>query len=150
MGRILGLDYGSKTVGVAVTDPLRLTAGPVDTLCRKEENKLRRTLAAIEAYVRQYEVDRIVLGFPLNMDGSMSERAEKTLLFRDMLVKRTGLPVILQNEQLTTVEADEVLREMGVPRAERKNYIDRIAAAVILKDYLGSERKRSDVGTDCV
>ena len=96
--RILGLDYGSKTVGVAVCDPLGMTAQGVETITRKEENKLRKTLARIEALVEEYQVETIVLGYPKNMDDSIGERAQKTEEFRDMLVRRTGLPVVLWDE----------------------------------------------------
>ena len=104
--RLLGLDYGSKTVGVAVTDPLGYTAQPLETITRKEENKLRRTLARIEELVKEYSVEKIVLGLPVNMDGSKGERAELALRFKEMLERRTGLEVIMQDERLTTVAAD--------------------------------------------
>lgn len=134
--RIMGLDYGSKTVGVAITDPLGMTAQPLETITRKSENKLRRTLARIEEIVREKNVREIVLGLPLNMDGTGGERAEKTLEFRDMLERRLKIEVRMQDERLTTVEADEILNEMDIPRNERKNYIDKIAASIILRDYL--------------
>ena len=136
--RILGLDYGSKTVGVAVCDPLGITAQGVETITRKDEGKLRRTLARIEALIAEYEVETIVLGYPLNMDDSVGERARKTEEFRDMLVRRTGLPVILWDERLTTVEADRTLIEAGVRRENRKQYLDGIAAVFILQGYLDS------------
>lgn len=135
--RILGLDYGSVTVGVAVNDALGLTVQPVETIVRKEENKLRRTCARIEELIREYGISMLVLGLPLNMDGSEGERAEKARIFGDMLARRTGLPVVYQDERLTTVEADEILAESDVPRSERKTYIDQIAAVLILEDYLG-------------
>lgn len=136
--RILGLDYGSKTVGVAVCDALGLTAQPVETITRKEENKLRKTLARIEALIAEYEIETIVLGYPKNMDDSIGERAKKTEEFRDMLIRRTGLPVVLWDERLTTIEANEILIESGVRREDRKKVIDKIAAALILESYLGS------------
>ena len=129
--RILGLDYGSKTVGVAVSDPLGLTAQKVETIWRKQENKLRRTLARIE-------VEKIVLGFPKNMNNTVGERAEKALEFGEMLKKRTGLEVIMWDERLTTVEADRTLIEAGVRRENRKQYLDGIAAVFILQGYLDS------------
>ncbi len=101
--RILGLDYGSKTVGVAVSDPLKITAQTVETIVRKEENKLRKTLARIEELVKEYEVESIVLGLPKNMNNSLGDRAEKTMEFRSMVERRTGLPVVLWDERLTTV-----------------------------------------------
>ncbi len=136
--RILGLDYGSKTVGVAVCDPLGMTAQGVETITRKEENKLRKTLARIEALVEEYQVETIVLGYPKNMDDSIGERALKTEEFRNMLVRRTGLPVVLWDERLTTIEANEILIESGVRREDRKKVIDKIAATLILQSYLGS------------
>ena len=131
--RILGLDFGSKTVGVAMSDPLGITAQGVETITRREENKLRRTLARIEELSREYEVETIILGYPINMDGSAGERARKTEEFRDMLVRRTGLPVILWDERLTTIEANDILIESGVPREDRKSVIDKIAAVLILR-----------------
>ena len=102
--RILGLDYGSKTVGVAVSDPLGLTAQGVETIWRKQENKLRQTLARIEELISEYQVERIVLGYPKNMNNTIGERAEKSLEFQQMLERRTGLPVIMWDERLTTVD----------------------------------------------
>ena len=136
MGRILGLDYGKKTVGVAVTDELGITVQNLETICRTEEKKLRKTLSRIQELVQELEVSEIVLGLPLNMDGTRGERAEKTLAFKEKVEARTGLRVHLQNEQLTTVEADEVLEESGVPREKRKEVIDQIAANFILQDFL--------------
>lgn len=104
--RILGLDYGSKTVGVAVSDPLGLTAQRLDTIWRKQENKLRQTLASIEALTKEYDVERIVVGYPKNMNNTVGERAEKALEFGEMLKRRTGLEVVMWDERLTTVEAD--------------------------------------------
>lgn len=136
--RILGLDYGSKTVGVAVSDPLGLTAQKVETIWRKQENKLRRTLARIEELIAEYEVEKIVLGFPKNMNNTVGERAEKALEFGEMLKKRTGLEIIMWDERLTTVEADRTLIEAGVRRENRKQYLDGIAAVFILQGYLDS------------
>lgn len=130
------MDYGSKTVGVAVSDALGLTAQPVETITRKEENKLRRTLARIQELVQEYGAERIVLGLPKNMNDSIGERAEKTLEFKEMVEKRTGLPVIMWDERLTTWSADLVLQESGVRREDRKTYIDQIAAVFILRGYL--------------
>ena len=128
--RMLGLDYGSRTVGVAVSDSLGITAHGVETITRKEENKLRRTLARIEQLLQEYKIEMIVLGYPKNMDDSIGDRAKKTEEFRDMLVRRTGLPVILWDERLTTMEANEILMESGVRRENRKSVIDKIAAVL--------------------
>lgn len=134
----MGLDYGTKTVGVAVSDGLSLTAQGVETIERKEENKLRRTLARIEELVKEYGVEKIVLGFPKHMNNDIGERAEKTMEFRDMLLRRTGLEVELWDERLTTVAAERVLMESKVRRENRKKYIDKIAAVFILQGYLDS------------
>ena len=134
--RILGLDYGSKTVGVAVSDPLGITAQGVSTIWRKQENKLRQTLAQIEKLVGDYQVERIVLGYPKNMNNTVGERALKSLEFREMLERRTGLPVIMWDERLTTVEANRTLMESGVRRENRKQYLDELAAIFILQSYL--------------
>ena len=138
MMRILGLDYGSKTVGVAVSDPLGLTAQAVETIWRKQENKLRRTLARIEELIEEYQVDRIVLGYPKNMNNTVGERAEKSLEFQEILEKRTGLPVLMWAERLTSVEANRTLMEAGVRRENRKQYMDELAAVFILQGYLDS------------
>lgn len=136
--RIMGLDYGSKTVGVAISDPLCITAQGIETIDRKEENKLRKTLARIEELAKEYEVDRIVLGFPKNMNNTIGDRAEKTLEFKEMLERRTGLSVIMWDERLTTVEAERTLIESKVRRENRKKYVDKIAAVFILQGYLDS------------
>lgn len=134
--RIMGLDFGSKTVGVSISDPLLLTAQGVDIIRRKSPSKLRQTLAAIEALVQEYEVDRIVLGFPKHMNNTEGERCQKTLEFKEMLERRTGLEVILWDERLTTVSADRTMMESGVRREDRKQYVDKIASVFILQSYL--------------
>lgn len=136
--RIMGLDFGSKTVGVAVSDALLITAQGVETIQRKSPGKLRQTLARIEALIGEYQVDRIVLGFPKNMNNTEGERCEKTLEFKEMLERRCGLEVILWDERLTTVAADRSLMEGGVRREDRKSYVDKIAAVFILQGYLDS------------
>ena len=136
--RILGLDYGSKTVGVAVSDPLGLTAQSVETIWRKQENKLRQTLARIEELAAEYQAEKLVLGLPKNMNNTIGERAEKTLEFREMLERRTGLPVVMWDERLTTVEAERTLMEASVRRENRKQYLDQLAAVFILQGYLDS------------
>ena len=136
--RILGLDYGSKTVGVAVSDPLGLTAQRLDTIWRKQENKLRQTLARIKELVDEYQAEQIVLGYPKNMNNTVGERAEKALEFKEMLERRIGIPVIMWDERLTTVEADRTLIEAGVRRENRKQYLDGLAAVFILQGYLDS------------
>ena len=133
---LLGLDYGSRTVGVAVSDRLGLTAQPVETITRTSENKLRRTLARIEELIDQYQVTGIVLGLPKNMNNTEGERVMRTLEFKDKLEARTGLPVTLWDERLTTAAAERTLIEAGVRRENRKDYLDKIAAVFILQGYL--------------
>ena len=134
--RILGLDFGSKTVGVAVSDALLITAQGVEIIRRKAPTKLRQTLARIEQLVSEYEVEKIVLGYPKNMNSTEGERCEKTKEFKEMLEKRCGLPVILWDERLTTVAADRSMMETGIRRENRKEYVDEIAAIFILQGYL--------------
>lgn len=138
MIRILGLDFGSKTVGVAVSDPLGYTAQGVEIIRRTSENKLRKTLARIEELVKEYQVTEIVLGYPKNMNNTVGERAEKSLAFKEMLERRTGLPVVMWDERLTTVAAQRTLIEGGIRRENRKEYVDMIAAEYILQGYLDS------------
>ena len=134
--RIIGLDFGSKTVGVAVSDELLITAQGIEIVRRKSENKLRQTLARIEELIKEYNVEKIVLGFPKNMNNSEGERCEKTLEFKEMLERRTGLTVELWDERLTTVAADNLMMEAGIRRENRKAYADQIAASFILQRYL--------------
>ena len=134
--RIMGLDYGSKTVGVAVSDALGLTAQGIEIVRRKSENKLRQTLARIEEIAKEYGVEKIVLGFPKHMNNDIGERAEKSLEFKEMLERRTGLPVVMWDERLTTVEADRTMMETGIRRENRKEYVDMIAAVFFLQGYL--------------
>lgn len=137
--RIMGLDFGSKTVGVAISDSLHITAQGIEIIRRTSENKLRQTLARIEALIKEYEVGTIVLGFPKNMNNTIGDRAEKSLAFKDMLEKRTGLPVVMWDERLTTVEANRTLMESRVRREDRKKYVDQLAAVYILQGYLDCE-----------
>lgn len=136
--RIMGLDLGTKTIGVAISDALLITAQPIETITRKDPDKLRKSLARIEELIQQNDVELIILGYPKNMDDSIGERAQFSEMFKEKLERRTGLEVILWDERLTTVAADEVLMESGVRRENRKKYIDQIAAQFILQEYLDS------------
>ncbi|MCR4961468.1 MAG: Holliday junction resolvase RuvX [Lachnospiraceae bacterium] len=140
--RIMGLDFGSKTVGVAMSDPLLMTAQSLEIIRRKEENKLRKTLARIEELIVEYEVGEIVLGLPLNMDDSEGDRAALSRQFKEMLERRTGLNVVMWDERLTTVEADEIMNEAGIKGKDRKEYVDMIAAQIILEGYLEYGRNK--------
>ncbi len=139
--RIIGLDYGSKTVGVAVSDPLLLTAQGVEIIRREQENKLRRTYARIEELIAGYgDVELIVLGYPKNMNDSIGDRALKTESFKADLERRTGIPVVLWDERLTTVAAQKTMMEIGIRREHRDEYVDEIAAMLILQGYLDYKR----------
>lgn len=139
MMKIMGLDYGSKTIGVAISDPLGLTAQGIEIIRREDENKLRKSLRRIEELVSEYQVEEIVLGFPKNMNNTIGERAQKSLELKEMLERRCGLPVIMWDERLTTVEANRTLMESGVRRENRSKYVDMIAAVFILQGYLDAK-----------
>lgn len=132
----MGLDYGSKTIGVAISDELGLTAQPVETIERNGENKLRKSLARISEIVKEKNIQKIVVGLPVNMSGKCGERVTRTLEFVEKLKLRVEIPIVMQDERLTTVEANEILSESGVKWEERKRYIDQIAASIILKEYM--------------
>ena len=134
--RIMGLDFGSKTVGVAISDPLLITAQGIEIIRRKEENKLRQTLARIEELIEEYEVKEIVLGLPKTMNDTLGPRVDLTLEFKEKLERRTGLPVHTWDERLTTVSADRTMMEAGIRRENRKEYVDKIAAVLILQGFL--------------
>ena len=138
--RILGLDFGSKTVGVAVSDELMLTAQGLEIVRRQSPNKLRQTLARIEQIVTEYQVERIVLGYPKNMNNTLGERAEITLKYKELLEKSTDLPVIMFDERLTSVISNSILIEADISRKKRKKKVDSIAAQIILQDYLNKEK----------
>lgn len=132
----MGLDYGSKTIGIAISDELGFTAQPVETVERNGENKLRKSLARISEIVREKNIQKIVVGLPVNMSGKRGERVARTLEFVEKLKLRVDIPIVMQDERLTTVEANEILRESGVRCEERKRYIDQVAASIILKEYM--------------
>ena len=142
MKRLLGLDYGSKTVGAAATDPLGLTVQPVETIVRKEEKKLRRTLARIEVLCSEMEISAVVVGLPLNMDDTEGERAQLARQFGEAVARRTGLPVYYEDERLTTLEAGEILDETGFARKDRKEVIDQLAAVLILESFISREETK--------
>lgn len=134
--RIMGLDFGSKTIGVAISDELLITAQGIEIIRRKEENKLRKSLARIEELILEYKVEKIILGLPKNMNNTEGERVELTRQFKEKLERRTALPVEFWDERLTTVAADRFMMEAGIRREERKEHVDRIAAVLILQGYL--------------
>ena len=142
--RILGLDYGAKTVGVAVSDPLGYTAQGLEIIRRQRESKLRQTLARIDELIAEYHVGMIVLGLPKQLNNEAGERAEKTLAFREMLENRTKLPVVLEDERLTTVEAIRAMNEMNLRGQDRREVVDEIAAVFILQTYLDRLAHKAD------
>ena len=133
-------------MGVAVSDSLLLTAQGVEIIRRKEENKLRQTLARIEELILEYEVEEIVLGQPKHMNADEGVRVELTNEFKEKLERRTGLPVTFWDERLTTVAADRTMMEAGIRREKRKDYVDMLAAVFILQGYLDyrSMQKQQD------
>ena len=145
--RIMGLDFGAKTVGVAISDSLLVTAQGIEIIRRKDENKLRQTLARIEELILAYQVEEIVLGLPKNMNDTLGARVELTNEFKEKLERRTGLPVHMWDERLTTVAADKAMMEAGIRRENRKEYVDKIAAVFILQGYLDlrSRKKQEEV-----
>lgn len=144
--RILGLDFGTKTVGVAVSDELGWTAQSLETITRKENNKLRKTLARIDELVDVYNIEKIVLGYPKHMNNEAGDRCAMTEAFKRMLERRTGLPVILQDERMTTISAERILIEGGVRRENRKDYVDKMAAAFILQAYMDRMNHEQKIG----
>lgn len=136
--RLLGLDYGDKTVGVAVSDPLGMTAQGVEIIRREKASKLRRTLARVEELAAEYGIEGVVLGLPLKIDGSEGSRCEKTRQFGSLLEKRLKLPLVYWDERLTTQEAYDLMREAGVRREKKRDFVDEIAAMIILQDFLSA------------
>jgi putative holliday junction resolvase len=131
--RILGLDYGERRIGIAVSDELGITAQGLTTVQRKNREADLDRLADV---VHRYEVERIVVGYPLRLDGSEGIQCEKINRFIRRLERRFSLPVIRRDEMLSTKEAEEILRETGVRREKRRAMVDRLAACIILQRYL--------------
>lgn len=146
--RIMGLDFGTKTVGVAISDPLMVTAQPVETITRKSANKLRQTLARIEELIVENCVELIVLGYPKNMNNTVGERAQACETFKEDLERRTALPVILWDERMTTVESERILMAGGVRRENRKAVIDQMAAVLILQSYMDAQNRDTGKESD--
>ncbi len=136
MKRILGLDVGSKTVGVAVSDPFGWTAQGLEII-RINEAKENFGIDRLGEIIDEYEVDRVVIGLPKNMDGTIGERAEASLAYGDLVIEQFNLPVEYEDERLTTAQANRMMIEEGdVSRRKRKKVIDKIAAMMILQNYL--------------
>lgn len=145
--RIMGLDYGSVTVGVAISDPLLITAQGIEVIRRKQENKLRQTYARIEALIEEYGVERIVVGFPKHLNNTVGIRAELAEEFAENIRRRTGLEVVMWDERLTTVAAHRVLDEAELHYKKKAEVVDKLAAVLILQgylDYLSMQSKKNE------
>ncbi len=138
--RIMGLDLGDKTIGIAVSDPLGWTAQSVEVIRRKES--IKDELKRLRELIEQYQVEMIVLGLPRNMNGTLGERGQKTLKYADVIKDKIGLPVEMWDERLSTVSAERILIDADVSRAKRKKNIDKMAAAIILQGYLDFKIKK--------
>lgn len=138
--RILGLDYGTKTTGVAISDPFGWTAQGLETIRRNQETNIKPTIERIKELCKQHDVKKIILGFPKNMNNTVGERGEKTILFQKKLENATGIKVELWDERLSTVAAENLLLEADISRQKRKNVIDKMAAVYILQGYLDSKQ----------
>lgn len=135
--RILGLDYGDKTIGVAMSDLLGITAQDIEIVRRTDENSFKKSIARLREIIREYEIKTIVLGYPKNMDNSEGIRCQKTLEFRDRLQRNfKSMEIILWDERLSTVATERNLIASGMNFFERKEVIDKIAAVYILQGYL--------------
>ena len=140
--RILGLDFGQKTIGVAISDPFGWTAQGIKIIRREEENNLKKSIAEIIEICNQYQVEKIVLGYPKNMNNTLGERAEKTERFAKRLQKEAEIPVELWDERLSTIAAERGLLEADLSRNKRKQVIDKMAAMFILQGYLDMLAKK--------
>ncbi len=134
------MDFGSKTVGVAVSDENEFLASGVETIRREREDKLRKTYARIESLIVELGVEKIVLGLPLTLDGEEGVRVQKTRDFGENLQRRTGLDIEYQDERLTTVEAYNLMSESGVKKDKQLQMVDEVAATIILQDYLDAKK----------
>ena len=139
--RIMGLDFGSKTIGVALSDPFGWTAQGLEIIRREQEESLKPSMKRLEEIIKQYGVEKIVLGYPKNMNNTEGPRCEKTLQFKEKLEKRFNLEVILCDERMSTIAAERTLLEADVSRSKRKNVIDKMAAVYILQGYLDKKDK---------
>lgn len=137
--RVLALDYGTKAIGVAISDELQLTVRPLTTIRRSKQSR-NQLIAQIQNLIETYEVAELVIGLPLRMDGTLGDAAERVNVFSAELQKAVTIPVRAQDERLTSHEAEEQMRELGFDLRQRKEKSDEYAAAIILRDYLASHR----------
>ncbi len=137
--RAMAIDYGTKAIGIAISDELRLTVRPLTTIRRRRQSR-NQIIAQIKTLLEEYEAAELIVGLPLKLDGTMGEAAERINTFIVELRKAIAVPVIAQDERLTSHEADEMMRERGFDRQQRKEKSDEYAAAIILREYLESHR----------
>ena len=137
--RYLGLDLGTKTLGIAISDKTNNIASPLTTL-RFNNEDYESLIEPLKDIISENNITKIVLGLPVNMDQTPSERSELCLEFKEKIERRTGIPVEMLDERLTTVEADAIMDEVGIKGRERKEYVDMIAAQIILQDYLDNKK----------
>jgi putative holliday junction resolvase len=135
--RALAIDFGSKNIGIAVSDALGITVRPVETIRRSSLNK---DIARLQFLLEDLEVESVVIGLPLRMDGTVGDAAEKTLRFVELLRAKITVPIVTQDERLTSFEAEQIMMEQGLNRAQRRRRSDEVAATIILQDYLSSIR----------
>lgn len=139
--RVMGLDFGSKTVGVAISDPFGWTAQGIETINRQDENNLVSTISRLAEHIKSYSVESIVLGLPKNMNNTEGERVEKTLVFKRRLEREFDIPVFAWDERLSTLGAGRVLDEANIKKRNQKKVIDKMAAVFILQGYLDAKQK---------
>lgn len=138
--RVLGLDYGDKTVGVAISDPFGWTAQGLEIIKRNNPNEHKQSLGRLAELIEEYNVETIILGFPKNMDNSEGPRCEKTKQYKERLERRfPKIPVILWDERMSTIAAERSLLEADFDRKKLKTVIDKMAAVHILQGYLNSK-----------
>lgn len=138
----MGLDYGDKTIGIAISDQMRWTAQSKGVIRRKN---LTEDFQELKDYIEEYNIDEIIVGLPKNMNGTLGKRAEKTNQFVNFLEKRLEIPIKLWDERLTTRQAEGILIEADLSRKKRKNVIDQLAAAIILQSYLDAKSKKEEI-----
>ena len=138
--RIMGLDYGSKTIGVAISDPLGWTAQGIETISRQDPGNLIDSIKRLSVLVNEYEVEHIVVGLPKHMNNDLGERVDRTLYFVKRIERELGISVETFDERLSTVAAERVLTEGNVRKENQKKYIDKVAASLILQTYLDLKR----------
>lgn len=142
MKRVMGLDVGDKTIGVAVSDPLGFTSQGITTIRRKG---IKTDLAELKEIIEEYNVEKVVIGLPKNMNNTLGPQGEKVVKFSEKFKKEFNIEIIFQDERLSTVSAERMLISSDVRREKRKKVIDKVAATFILQTYLDTKKKRRDI-----